>query len=75
MDKRFAPTLILILAIFIILAQVTGLIIALGREGTGLFWILLLVLVPLIILGALISVYIERMKEIDEEEKDDLSKY
>ena len=41
MDKRFGPTLVLILVIII----------------------------------ALISVYIERIKEIDEEEKDDLNQY
>ena len=75
MDKRFAPTLVLILVIFFILVQVIGLVIALTREGTGMFWILMLVLVPLVIVIALISVYIERIREIDEEEKDDLSKY
>ena len=75
MDKRFAPTLILVLVIIFLVAQVIGLVIALTREGTGLLWILLLALVPLIIIGALITVYMERIREIDEEEKDDLSRY
>ena len=75
MDKRFAPTLILVLVIIFLVAQVTGLVIALTREGTGLLWIMLLALVPLIIIAALITVYMERIREIDEEEKDDLSRY
>jgi hypothetical protein len=41
------------------------------KEGLGLFWTLLLLIAPLVIIIALISVYIERLKEIDEQEKDD----
>ena len=45
------------------------------KEGLGLFWTLILLIVPLVIIIALISVYIERLKEIDEEEKGDLNQY
>jgi uncharacterized membrane protein YhaH (DUF805 family) len=75
MDKRIAPTIILILVIFFILLQAGVMIWALNQEGLGVFWTLLLILTPLAIIVALIAVYIERIKEIDEEEKDDLSKY
>lgn len=75
MDKRFAPTIILILVIFFILVEAGVIVFSLLQEGLGLFWILLMILVPLAIIIALITVYIERIKEIDEEERDDLSKY
>ena len=75
MDKRSAPTIILILVIFFILVQAGVMIYTLNKEGLGIFWTLLLILTPLAIIVALIAVYIERIKEIDEEEKDDLSKY
>lgn len=75
MNKRIAPTLILVLVIIFILLQTWGIIYALTQEGLGLFWKILIISVPLIILVALISVYVERLREIDEEEKDDLSKY
>ena len=75
MDKRIAPTIILILVIFFILVQAGVMIYALNKEGLGVFWTLLLILTPLAIIVALIAVYIERIKEIDDEEKDDLSKY
>jgi uncharacterized membrane protein YhaH (DUF805 family) len=75
MDKRIAPTIILILVIFFILVQAGVMIYVLKKEGLGLFWTLLLILAPLAIIVSLIAVYIERIKEIDDEEKDDLSKY
>lgn len=75
MNKRIAPTVILILVIFFILVQAGTMIYVLKKEGIGIFWTLILILAPLAIIIALIAVYIERMKEIDEEEKDDLSKY
>jgi hypothetical protein len=75
MDKRIAPTIIVILIIFFILVQAGSLIVVLTREGLGLLWTLILILAPLLIIAALIAVYIERMKEIEEEKKDDLSKY
>jgi uncharacterized membrane protein YhaH (DUF805 family) len=75
MDKRIAPTIILILVIFFILLYAGTIIYVLNKEGLGIFWTLLLILAPLAIIVALIAVYIERMKEIDEQEKDDLSKY
>ena len=75
MDKRIAPTIILILVIFFIVVEAGIIVVAVTREGLGIFWTTLLILVPLFIIAALIGVYIERMKEIDEEEKDDLSKY
>lgn len=75
MNKRFAPTVILVLLIFFILVQAGVMIWALNMEGLGLFWTLLIILAPLAIIVALITVYIERMNEIDDEERDDLSKY
>jgi len=39
------------------------------------FWTLILAIVPLIIIIALITVYRESIQEIDEEKKEDLSKY
>jgi hypothetical protein len=75
MDKRFGPTLVLILVIFFILVQAGSLVVVFIKEGLGVFWTLVLLLTPLVIIIALISVYLERLKEIDEEEKDDLTKY
>lgn len=75
MDKRIAPTIVLILVIFFILVEVGALVFAFTREGLGFFWTMLLLIIPFAIIVALISVYLERLKEIKEEEKDDLSKY
>ena len=75
MDKRFGPTLVLILVIFSILVWAGSLVTVFIKEGLGVFWTLVLLIVPLIVIIVLISVYIERIKEIDEEEKDDLSQY
>ena len=75
MNKRVAPTIILVLMIIFILAQAGAVIYVLTREGLGLFINLVILLVPLAIIAALLSVYIERMREIKDEEKDDLSKY
>jgi len=75
MDKRFGPTLVLILVIFAILLWAGSLVTVFVKEGLGLFWTLILLIAPLVIIIALISVYIERIKEIDEEEKDDLNQY
>ena len=75
MDKRFGPTLVLILVIFFILVYAGSLVTVFIKEGLGTFWTLVLLIVPLVIIIALISVYIERLKEIDEEEKDDLNQY
>jgi uncharacterized membrane protein YhaH (DUF805 family) len=75
MDKRFGPTLVLILVIFFILVQAGSLVVVFIKEGLGIFWTLILLLTPLVIIIALISVYLERLREIDEEEKDDLTKY
>jgi len=71
MDKRFGPTVVLVLVIFFILVWAGSLVTVFVKEGLGLFWTLLLLIAPLVIIIALISVYIERLKEIDEEEKDD----
>jgi len=75
MNKRFGPTLVLILVIFFILAYAGSLVTVFIKEDLGIFWTLILLIVPLVIIIALISVYIERIKEIEEEEKDDLNQY
>ncbi len=75
MNKRVAPTIVMILVIFFILLEAGIVVYAIRQEGLSFFWTLVILLVPLVIIIALISVYIERIKEIDEEEKDDLSKY
>ncbi len=67
--------MVLILVIFFILVQAGSLVVVFIKEGLGVFWTLILLLTPLVIIIALISVYLERLKEIDEEEKDDLTKY
>ena len=65
----------MILVIFFILVQAESLVVVFVKEALGVFWTLILLLTPLVIIIALISVYLERLKEIDEEEKDDLTKY
>ena len=75
MNKRFGPTIVLILVIFFILAYAGILLAVFIKEGIGTFWTLILLIVPLVIIIALISVYMERLKEIDEEEQDDLNQY
>lgn len=75
MNKRFGPTVVLILVIFFILVFAGSVVTAVVSEGLGIFWTMVLLIVPFVIIVALISVYIERMKEIEDEEKDDLTKY
>jgi hypothetical protein len=75
MNKRIAPTIVMILVIFFILVEAGIIVYAIRQEGLSFFWTLIILSIPLVIVVALISVYIERIKEIDEEEKDDLSKY
>ncbi len=65
----------MILVVFFILVWAGSLVTVFVKEGLGLLWTLVLLIVPLVVIIALISVYIERIKEIDEEEKDDLSQY
>jgi len=74
-NKRFGPTIVLILVVFFILVWAGSLVTVFVKEGLGIFWTVILLIAPLAIIIALISVYIERIKEIDEEEKDDLTKY
>jgi len=74
-NKKFGPTLVLILVIFFILVYAGSLILLFIKEGLGVFWTLILAIVPLIIIIALITVYRESIQEIDEEKKEDLSKY
>ena len=75
MDKKVAPTIVLILVIIFILLEAGVIVFAIRKEGISFFWTVVMLIVPFAIILALISVYIERLKEIDEEEKDDLSKY
>lgn len=75
MDKRIAPSIILILVIFFILVQAGVMIYAFSEEGLGLFWKILISLVPLGIIAALIGVYLERIREIKEEDPEDLNRY
>ena len=75
MNKKIAPTIVLILVIFFILVEAGIILFAIRQEGLGVFWTILLLIIPIVIIVALISVYLERLKEIDEEKKDDLSKY
>jgi len=74
-DQRTGPTIVLILMVLFILIQAGAIIFALTKEGIGLFWKLLVVLIPLLVIVALISVYVERMQEIRDQERDDLDKY
>lgn len=74
-NQRIGPTIVLILIIFFIMVQAGTVLYALTAEGIGLFWQLLIVLVPLLVIVALVSVYFERLREIRESEEDDLDKY
>ena len=75
MDRKIAPTVILILLIIFILGYAGTLIVVLSREAPGLFWTLFFILAPLAVIGALIAVYVERLREIDEGSEDDLDNY
>jgi hypothetical protein len=75
MNKRIAPTIVLVVITFFIILQTVVMIYALSQGGLGLFWKILIILVPLLIFVALVWVYVERIQEIREEEKDDLSRY
>ena len=75
MDKRFGPTLVLVLVILFILIYAGSLVTVFIKEDLGILWTLILLIVPLAVIIALISVYIERLREIDEDEKDDLNQY
>lgn len=75
MNKRTAPTIIVIMLVFLILTQAGVLLFIFRQEGLGLFWSILIGLIPIGIAGTLIAVYIERIREIRDEEKDDLNKY
>lgn len=75
MKKGIAPTIIVIIVIFLILVQAAVLLFVFRQEGLGLFWAIVIALIPLGIAASLISVYIERIREIRDEGKDDLSKY
>jgi uncharacterized protein (DUF983 family) len=75
MNKRFGPTVVLILVIFFILVFAGSLVTAVIKEGLGIFWTIVMLIVPFVIIVALISVYIERLKEINDQEKDDITKY
>lgn len=75
MKKKIAPTIIVIVMLVYILIQAGVLLFVFNQEGLGIFWGILIALIPLGIAIALVAVYIERIKELREEEKDDLSKY
>jgi len=75
MNKKVAPTIILVVITIFILLQAGAIVYALTKEGMSVFLTLVILLIPLAVIAALLTVYIERMKEIDDEDKDDLSKY
>jgi len=75
MDKRIAPTIIVIIVGFYLLVQAGVVLFLFRKEGLGLFWTILIALVPLGIAVALLSVYLERIREIEEEDEDDLRKF
>ena len=75
MSKKTAPTLVLVIIICFILLQAAGIILAFTAEGLHFFWKALVTVIPLVVIIALISVYMERLREIDEEEKEDMRQY
>lgn len=75
MKKRIAPTIIVIIMVFLILVQAIALLFVFRQEGLGLFWAIIIGLFPLGIAATLVAVYIERIREIGDEKNDDLSKY
>jgi len=74
-NKRIAPTILVILITIFVLLQAGVIIWIVNREGLGIFWAIFILLIPLAVIWALITVYLERLREIDEQEQDDLSKY
>lgn len=74
-NKKVAPTLILALMVIFLLLQTGGIFLAFTREGLGTAWRILVVVIPLGFIVAMISVYRERIREINEEDQDDLSQY
>jgi len=75
MNKRIAPTIVVIIVGLYILVQAGVILYLFRKEGLGLFWIILIALIPLGIAVTLLAVYLERIREIKGEEEDDLSKY
>jgi len=75
MNKRVGPTVVMILVIIFILLEAGGLVYVFMKEGLGVIWTIILLIIPIAVIIALISVYRERIKEIKEEEEDDLGKY
>jgi uncharacterized membrane protein YdfJ with MMPL/SSD domain len=75
MNKRIAPTIVVIIVGLYILVQAGVILYLFRKEGLGLFWIILIALIPLGIAVTLLAVYLERIREIKDEEEDDLSKY
>lgn len=75
MEKRIAPTIIVVVMIIYLMIQAGVLLFVFRQEGLGIFWSILIGLIPLGIAVTLVTVYIERLREIREEEKDDLGKY
>lgn len=69
-DKRIAPTILVILIIVFVLIQAGVIIWALNKEGLGTLWTILILAIPFAVIWALIAVYIERLKEIDDENSD-----
>ena len=75
MNKRVGPTVVMILVLIFILLEAGSLVYVFRKEGLGIIWTIILLIIPFVIIVALISVYMERIKEIHEEEEDDLGKY
>lgn len=72
---RFSTTVVLVLVIIAILAYASFIIWAFSQEGLSFVWNMLIMVVPLIIILVLINVYRERLRELEEQEKDPLDKY
>lgn len=71
MKKIIAPVFIVLLAIAFIILYAVGILFA----PIPVLWKLLIGIGVLALIGGLIAVLIERIKEIEEEDEDDLGKY
>lgn len=73
--KKLAPSVIVALVIIFILVQAGAVVFALRQEGMGLLLTILLIAIPFAVICALVVVYLERIREIDEEDREDMFRY
>jgi len=73
--KMIAPLIWIILFTIVILGQAAAIWWALSNEESPLILRIVVFIIPLLLVGALIAVYIERVRELKSGMEDDLDKY